>query len=198
MPHPACTWRSSIPGLARRGARSRSAPASEDRRPGGARQRAPVAGDRAPRRRGRGGRRVAVAAPARADLGDLPRPRHLRSGRRAPGAGRAAVRGRRADPGGVAGHPPSEPAGDRTGPRPRTRDLRRPVRQCGPRPRRSAPAGQRPADGPLGGDRDSGPAATKPCSRSPSPMSAPVSCSSTWTPTGASRWPSTAAARRQS
>ena len=97
---------------------------------GGARQRAAVAGDRAPRRRGRGGRRVAVAAPARADLGDLPRPRHLRPGRR------ATWRGARRCP-----RPASEIARGRRwsrleasraarsdGPRPRTRALRGPVR----------------------------------------------------------------------
>ena len=47
---------------------------------------------RAPRRGGRGGRRLAVAVPAGADLGDVPRPRRVRAGCRPPGARGAASR----------------------------------------------------------------------------------------------------------
>ena len=45
------------------------------------RQRAPLAGGRALRRSGRGGRDLRLAGPARAGLGDLPRPRPVRAGR---------------------------------------------------------------------------------------------------------------------
>ena len=49
-------------------------------------------GGRALRRRRRGGRDRALAAPARARLGDVPRPRPVRARRRAPRGGRAARR----------------------------------------------------------------------------------------------------------
>ena len=58
-------------------------------RPRRPRQRPAAAGRPALRRRRRGGRHRALAAPPRADVGDVPRPRRLRPGGRAP---RAAAR----------------------------------------------------------------------------------------------------------
>ena len=78
------------PAARSRCARARGPPA---RRP---RQRPAVAGRRALRRRGGGGRHRPLAVAAEPVSRHLPRARHLRAGGRAPGRRRAAGRGRRA------------------------------------------------------------------------------------------------------
>ena len=115
-----------------------------------------------------------------------------RTGRRSP---RPASRSTRR----VAGHrsQASEPA-DRGGPGRRPRRLRRPLRQRGPRPRRSPPARDRAAARPPAGVEARAAALEAVVRAHLRRRRRRASCSSTRTPTGASPWPSTAAARRPS
>ena len=96
---PACTSRSSTRRSARAGARSRCG-RGEDRLLVGPDNGLLIAGRRALRRRGRGGRDLGLAVATRAGLGHVPRPRRVRPGRRAARRrGAARPRGRAARPG---------------------------------------------------------------------------------------------------
>ena len=189
----ACTWRSSTRRSAPSAARSRCARADGRLLVGPDNGLLSLAWERCGGRRG-GGRHQPLAAPARAGVGHLPRPRHLRAGRRAPG--RAA---------------PSwpTPATRSTPPSSQTRRAARAARggrragraRAGDRPLRQRRAQRRPR-GPgrhraharrHGRDRGRRASATSPPTRRRSPTSGRASCSSTRTPTARSRWRSTAA-----
>ena len=168
---PGSTSPSSIPGV---GTAARAPVAVDDdgrgALPGRPRQRAARAGARALRRRRRGGRPRALAVPARAGLGDLPRPRPVRA--RSPPTWRSARPStRRARRSTRPSWPTLELPEPRieAGPGRRPRPLRRPLRQRRPRPRRpSAPATvrSRPATGsrcgrPTAASRRPGPAPSR-------------------------------------
>ena len=164
--------------------------------PGRPRQRAALPRAGPPRRSARRRRALPLALPARAGLGDLPRPRPVRPGRGAPLAGRAARGGRRVD-------------------RPRLARRARPPHPADQPTARSSPTrstldgygnvtldldASMLADGPLRpGRRAGGPGARRPLrgasGRAPSPTSGRPTCSSSRTPPARSRSPSAAAAR---
>ena len=93
---------------------------------------------------------------AGADLGDLPRPRRVRPGRRPPGPRRGARRGGGGDRRRLAGPARGAGAGDRGGRVIAHVVSRRPVRERGARPRRPPPARDRAAAGPPAHGRGRG------------------------------------------
>src|SRR3954468_9939319 len=139
-----------------RGARGGGRPSGRNRAPRGGRalrrrprarrprQRAAVARVGAGGRRRGSDRRVALAAPARAAVGDLPRPRPVRARRRPPGRRRGAARRRRAARDRRARHTHAPAAGARSRRGARARTARRRLRQREPRPDPRAHDGPRP------------------------------------------------------
>ena len=166
-------------------------------RAGGPRQRPAQPRVGAQRRRGAGGGRDPLAAPARARVGHLPRPRRVRAGGGAtwPPARELADAGDPLEPEQLVRLELPEPARGRTARWWRTRScvdrFGNVVARRGPR----AASGQRPHAGRRAWRWRSAAGAGSPPTRTPSRTWPRASCSSTRTPIGRSRSRSTAATR---